>query len=77
MDAHEREASGAAVGMIDVYGATPPKPRKHGDYVTFTLPNWPKGEAEVGMILGIDDGVYTIETETDIHEIIETDIVSL
>jgi hypothetical protein len=77
MDAHEREAGGAAVGMMETYGTTFPRPRKHGDYITFTLPAWPKGEAEVGLILGIDDGIYTIETETDVHEIIESDIVSL
>ncbi len=77
MDAHEREANGAVAGMMDVYGTTSPQPRKHGDYITFSLPAWPRGEAEVGLILGIDDGIYTIETETDVHEIRESDIVSL
>ena len=77
MDAHAREANGAAVGMMETYGTTLPQPRKHGDEVAFTLPAWPKGEADVGLILGIDDGIYTVETETDVHEIIESDIVSL
>lgn len=77
MDAHEREANGAAVGMMDTYGTTLPQPRRIGDFIKFTLPAWPKGEADVGMILCIDDGIYTIETKTDIEEIIESDIVSL
>ena len=77
MDAHAREANGAAVGMMDTYGTTLPQPRKHGDYITFTLPAWPTGQIEVGHILGIDDGIYTVETATDIEEIIESDIVSL
>lgn len=77
MDSHAREAGGAVAGMMETYGTTLPQPRKHGDYITFSLPAWPKGEADVGLILGIDDGIYTIETETDVHEIIESDIVSL
>ncbi len=77
MDSHAREAGGAVAGMLDVYGTTSAPARKHGDYITFSLPAWPRGEAEVGLILGIDDGIYTIETETDVHEIIESDIVSL
>ena len=54
MDAHEREALGAAEGMQDVYGG--PKPAEHavGDTVTFQLVGWLT--RKVGQIEGISTG---------------------
>ena len=77
MDAHEREAAGAAAGMAEIYG-TPAHAReglddcygRHvtvGQWITWAEAGWPAGRTLSGLVEAIDAGRYVVTVDGTTH----------
>ena len=68
MDAHEREARGAAAGMAEIYGADLPAV---GDYVRGIT----YGRRWAGRVIAAGDRMLTVDVDGATLEVFATDLV--
>lgn len=87
MDAHEREAAGAAEGMRETYGGEPhARPclddcygRTHyvGGWLTWRREDWPPGRTSSGLVREIAGNVYLVDCDGESVAVTPAEVMPL
>jgi len=86
MDAHEREAAGAAAGMREVYGEPHARPSLDdcygrtiyvGEWMTWRREEWPAGRTASGSIRQIAGRVYLVDHDGDLVAVTPAEVMPL